>query len=110
VTELGDWLMSAEPSRQITARQVLQEAADRDVPRVADAARQLLGASVSSVAAAVPEDSPTPTLAMTVAVNTPRAGPPGRPVSRTAQASPARQSTTAKWSGPEVRGGHAAAA
>jgi hypothetical protein len=42
VDELADWLASGEPSRQLAARQILEDIANKDTPRVAAAARLLL--------------------------------------------------------------------
>ncbi|HXL93851.1 MAG TPA: caspase family protein [Streptosporangiaceae bacterium] len=44
VGELGKWLAEADESRVLTARRELREIADNDVPRVATAARDVLGA------------------------------------------------------------------
>jgi hypothetical protein len=43
VAELGEWLASGDPARVATARRHLQEVAYTDIPRVAAAARTLLG-------------------------------------------------------------------
>jgi hypothetical protein len=42
VEELGDWLGDPDPRRALAARLVLEDVAARDLPQVADAARQLL--------------------------------------------------------------------
>jgi Caspase domain/WD domain, G-beta repeat len=68
VTELGEWLTSGEPARAAAARQHLQEVADTDIPRVAQAARTLLSTGVAAEqstshvaqAAAPTPSSPTP--------------------------------------------------
>jgi WD40 repeat protein len=44
VGELGAWLDSGDPARELVAREQLREVADRDSPQVAAAARRLLGA------------------------------------------------------------------
>ncbi len=46
VTELGEWLTDSDLARAATARRHLQEVADTDIPRVAGAARTLLGTGV----------------------------------------------------------------
>jgi hypothetical protein len=42
VTELGRWLTGGDPARAAAAQRHLQEVADNDIPRVADAARTFL--------------------------------------------------------------------
>jgi caspase domain-containing protein len=44
VTALGEWLAADDPARELAARNALQQVADTDVPRVAEAARALLEA------------------------------------------------------------------
>ena len=48
VTELGEWLASGDPARAATARRHLQEVADADILRVAQAARTLLNTGVAA--------------------------------------------------------------
>jgi roadblock/LC7 domain-containing protein len=48
VTELGEWLASGDPARAATARRHLQQAADTDIPRVAQTARTLLATGTTA--------------------------------------------------------------
>lgn len=84
VTELGVWLTSGRVEQETTALRVLRETAEGDIPRVADAARALLGR--------VPDDPPA-------AASVRRAAPPEPDAETVAlqlppQTSPARRVTT----------------
>ncbi|TCC49089.1 hypothetical protein E0H75_21365 [Kribbella capetownensis] len=43
ISALGSWLTSHDPGQRVTARDTLQAMAETDIPRVAEAARTLLG-------------------------------------------------------------------
>ena len=97
VTELGAWLTSGDIERETTALRVLRETADGDIPRVAEAARTLLGRVPDRPEAAAPVRRPAPpeTDAETVALQLPQTGPPHhRPVTTSSQTSLARQATS----------------
>lgn len=99
VTELGAWLTSGHIERETTALHVLRETADGDIPRVAEAARKLLGREPErpTAAASVRRPAPPETDAETVALQLPQTGPPHRrPVTTTSQPSLPRQATSRK--------------
>ena len=63
VTELGEWLTGGDPGKAATARRHLQEVADTDIPRVAGAARTLLGTAPAGPSAPVVAHATAPALA-----------------------------------------------
>jgi e3 binding domain/Caspase domain/SEC-C motif len=78
VTVLGEWLASGDLARAATARRNLQEVADTDIPRVAQAARTLLSSSITARSPASSDtDIPRVAQAARNLLSTPTtAGPP----------------------------------